>query len=453
MDDFRRLVVLANEGDTDAGERLIVAWLPYWMGAARQIIGTDSRAFRVGGQHEDAEDLVQAAVTKLLDLWKRGIGPTDNVRAYVTVMMRNSYSNRLRSPRSREFPLDTVNEEVFAEFDSGLEAAELTRERNAVQRALAALPRDHRDILIWVVVSGHKPGELTGSLGREAPAISSLLMRAKQSLRRFVLVDYLTDGGEECAQNAEQLPKRIHIDLQAHDKDERGIAHARNCERCRRNWRRFAATASMFGIIPLVALPSFNQGAAAYASPPEELARPDAAARPETRSASNSVVSRVAAIASSRGVLVSGVVLVLIVPLLLFVPTLVEAGAVNRQTTRADLTSENTHGAKLAVDLNLDTTGRLESFTTNLIVEGSVSWSLGRIEVELSPGTGYVSASNGYNCTTTGAWVTCDPTTESQSETAVTIYTENDGASGSFDLRLASTIGGDTVLGVADGHW
>lgn len=274
--DKAELSVFAWQGDAGAVAEIIASHLPYWMGAARQIIAADSRSARAGGPGQDPADLVQEATLKLLEQWRRGEGPKSNPRSYVTAIMRNSYSNRLRSPRAQEIPLEQLGFDRSVTVTDDVRHADLSRETELMRRALDALSPDHRDVLVAVTVEGRKPGELTELFGRPAAAVSNLLVRAKHALFRQVLIEHLAEGGTECRENGEHLPKRVHEDLELHPRTDRGIPHVRECGQCQSNWRRFATILSAFGLLPLLVVTQLTGGSApAIASdstPPEEPA-------------------------------------------------------------------------------------------------------------------------------------------------------------------------------------
>ncbi|MFV0432951.1 MAG: RNA polymerase sigma factor [Leucobacter sp.] len=250
----RELVEAARAGNTNAAAELLTLYLPYWTAAARQIIQKDTRSFSAAGPREEPAELVQEALTKLLELWRNGKGPTSNIRSYVATMMQHAYANKLRSPRSRERPLEDSEIEFAFTVTDDVRSVDLSREIDAMQRAFNGLSPGYRAVLVAITIEGQKPAELTEQFGRPAPAISSMLKRAKQSLFRLMLIDYLSDGGPDCAKNAENLPLKVHDEMSAHGEHERGVAHVRGCERCRRNWARFGAVSSAFGILPLLTI-------------------------------------------------------------------------------------------------------------------------------------------------------------------------------------------------------
>lgn len=241
------LAARARSGDRGAADELIANHLPYWIRTARAI----------ASREHDAEDLVQGAVTQLLALWGRGDGPTSNVRAYVTTIMRNTSNSFLRSPRSRWESIHEAPDKQLLYVPPEYAQIDIAHESQAVRRAMGTLSLEHREVLLAVTVNGQKPGELVENLERPAPAISNLLSRAKAALRRSLLVEYLSTGDTECKKNAPDIPTSIKLDFVEHDPSERGMRHICGCAKCKKSWRRFAAISSALGALPLLALSQF----------------------------------------------------------------------------------------------------------------------------------------------------------------------------------------------------
>lgn len=249
-DAFVRATLRARQGDLGEAGALVLEQLPYLMGAAYRI--------DPGGSQADREDMVSSAVTRLFELWRQGKGPDANPRSYLVTMMRNARTDALRAGgREREQSIEHAAEARPADFATVLDEdrvrrAELHREAALVRKALGTLSPRHQLLLQRVVVEGRKPAQLVEELGSPAPTISAALLRAKHALRRALLAELLRDGGEECARHAASLPKRVCDELDDHAPQERGMAHARGCEECRRNWRRFAALTAALGVLPLL---------------------------------------------------------------------------------------------------------------------------------------------------------------------------------------------------------
>lgn len=194
----------------------------------------------VAGRTLDPDDLLSDAVTTTVGKWRAGCGPTANVVAYAAQTMRNRVRDEARSPRSRVIALE------------GIEIAEQPRDHDIdlhaefaqVRRALAALPADQRLALVATVVDGRKPADLVDELRRPAPAISSLLRRAKLGLRRAILVDLIHRNAQDevCRRGAQSLPERVPTDLDDwDDAGSRTLGHVRSCTGCTAAWESFAS--------------------------------------------------------------------------------------------------------------------------------------------------------------------------------------------------------------------
>lgn len=238
------LTARARAGDLGASHTLITTHLPYWKRSARAIASREA----------DAEDLVQSAIAQLLALWRRGDGPTSNVRAYVSVIMRNASNSYLRSPRAHWESITEAPEKQVRYVPPEYAQIDIQVERQAVRRAMGTLSDEHREVLLEVTVNGRKPGELVDDLNRPAPAISNLLARAKVALRRSLLVDYLSTGDAACRINAPAIPRTVKFDFGEHDPQEQGMPHVCGCAKCKQSWRRFAAISTALAAVPVLAL-------------------------------------------------------------------------------------------------------------------------------------------------------------------------------------------------------
>lgn len=492
----------ANEGDTEAAAQLLSACLPYWVGSARQIMA--------GHTGEDAADLAQDAITKLLVLWRRGEGPESNTRAYVTAMMRNAHLDRLRSPRSKVDSLEQI-EDLLGQpaliAPNGADHLELTRETDAVRRALDTLSPDYRTVLVATVVEGRKPAELVEVLDRPAPAISNLLNRAKHALHRALLIDHLTQGRPNCASNAEQLPKRVLLDYEQHADTDAGLEHVKGCEHCRRNWRRFAAIVSALGVLPLFTIAQLtagpspaatdtgdgggdgehggegsassaagsafaaSAGAAGSGSVGVASAATVGASAGASASASAGVVAgtttaavaarpMISALASTATLSVS-IVLLVIAGLAFLSYSLLAATQQRDFVYEGEIAGANPHGA--AFDVVLDVAepggsgegvgGGLDSITIEFSVSEAEQWSVTEIVLSLSRGTTVASASNGLSCEPAGSALRCVTTEATDVAGPFVFTTESTVPNGEFALALAAEAADDSFSGAAEGRW
>lgn len=95
-------------------------------------------AVLMGCPEADAEDIVQSTLAKCLRSWRR-VSRADNPDAYVNRVLVNT----LRDARARrwngEYPTEALPEDIEEPQDvDGI----------VVRRALASLPREHREVLV-----------------------------------------------------------------------------------------------------------------------------------------------------------------------------------------------------------------------------------------------------------------------------------------------------------------
>lgn len=212
----------------------------------------------------DPEDLLSEAVTSLLSQWSKGTGPQDHINAYLVQSMRNRAKDELKSPRSRTYALELV-EESPAQPSPLLDRAELNNEITLLRKALARLPSDHQTVLRETIVNGRKPAELRNVLNRPASAITALTVRAKRGLRRAMLQVLISEGTDECRKAVRHVPNPVPQELVTIDARGRPT-HFSSCAHCRRSWARFAALPSALGLTVLLVLGDVLGGDAHVAS-------------------------------------------------------------------------------------------------------------------------------------------------------------------------------------------
>lgn len=197
------------------------------------------RAAHIGGALLDGEDLLAEAFEGMLRQWSRGHAASSGVSGYLTRSMRNRVIDEARSPRSRvRGYLDGEEFAVEARPDFRLECAQ---EVAWVRKALARLPRGHRDVLASTIVDGRTPRELAAELGCTPNSLYSLNRRAKHRLRRELLRVVLEeDAPEACLDHARRLPDVVTDRLEDMSPASTAVRHAVECGRCSQAWDRFA---------------------------------------------------------------------------------------------------------------------------------------------------------------------------------------------------------------------
>ncbi|WP_327149172.1 RNA polymerase sigma factor [Nocardia sp. NBC_01329] len=164
------LIVAAQGGDVDAIAALVSGAHPNIRRFARSLCDTA----------EDAEDAAQEALVILY----RKIGMLRATGALASWMFRIVRNECLRRARMRRdhAPLQDTAVAASAE-DEALQRLEAGR----VVAAIAALPQDHRRVLILRDIQGYSGPMVAEALGLSTAAMKSRLHRARGAVRRTLL--------------------------------------------------------------------------------------------------------------------------------------------------------------------------------------------------------------------------------------------------------------------------
>jgi RNA polymerase sigma-70 factor (sigma-E family) len=139
------------------------------------------------GSPAEAEDLVQEALARSMRRWRRD-QPADPL-AYVRKVMVNTHVTRWRRWGSR-VRLGDVPE--IAADDAGLERS---HDRDAVHRALAALPPRQRAVLVLRYLEDMPDDAIAALLGCQAATVRSQAFRGLAALRPLLAAEP-TEGEE-----------------------------------------------------------------------------------------------------------------------------------------------------------------------------------------------------------------------------------------------------------------
>jgi len=178
MSDEQELVRAAQGGDRDAFALLV----------ERHQGMVYSLAFRMVGDREDAADLAQDA---FLNAW-RGLARFDSRSAFATWLYRltsNVCIDFLRREKRRGGLSLTVDDQENREAEladerwSPQRLLELEETRGALQKALAALSPEHRQILLLREMEGLSYADIAQALGLEEGTVKSRIARARLALR------------------------------------------------------------------------------------------------------------------------------------------------------------------------------------------------------------------------------------------------------------------------------
>jgi len=134
------------------------------------------------GDRELADDLVQDCLERALvkqSLWREG----SDLRAWLFTLMHNLFVNDVRA-RARRPAADPLDESAIVSPNS--DGAVARSELRALERALAELGDESREVLLLVALEGLPYGEAAGVLGVPVGTIMSRLSRAREQLRKLL---------------------------------------------------------------------------------------------------------------------------------------------------------------------------------------------------------------------------------------------------------------------------
>lgn len=162
-----------------------------------------SMALGMTYNRSDAEDLVQETMIKAY----RSFGSFEQgtaLKAWLRTIMRNTNSNVMakRGKQIGKTPLDELEDWQVGAAPSLTSVETRSAEIEAIEgmdspeieRALAALPEQWREVLQLRVVEGLSYAEIADALDMKAGTVMSSLHRAKAKLRELLL-EYATEEG------------------------------------------------------------------------------------------------------------------------------------------------------------------------------------------------------------------------------------------------------------------
>ena len=137
-------------------------------------------AYLLTGHHQDAEDLVQAALVSAYTRWER-VRESRDPDAYVWRIMINANTDRVRRFRLGEW-LTTFLPEA-----PGPDRTEQLLDRSVVLAALQQLPPRQRATVVLRYLEDRSEGEVAALLGTHVGTVRSQTAKALTRLRRELL--------------------------------------------------------------------------------------------------------------------------------------------------------------------------------------------------------------------------------------------------------------------------
>lgn len=159
------LVLMAQQGEREALERLAAHWRPRHYAHARRLLG----------QADRAADAVQEAWTGIV----RGLGrlrEPERFPAWSYAIVTRRCQDAIRR-KGREPPGDP-------DADPPDPAAGGEDQTSDLRRALAALPPDQRAAIALFYLDGFSIGEIAEAVGIPAGTVKTRLFHARRALRR-----------------------------------------------------------------------------------------------------------------------------------------------------------------------------------------------------------------------------------------------------------------------------
>lgn len=153
-------------------------------------------ALRMTGNSEDAADMAQEAFIKAYNSLTAFRGDS-KFSVWLYRIVSNVCLDFLRSrSRKQTVSLSTENDDgeeveldIADETHSPEQLLDRSLTRDAVRRGLAALPPDHREILLLREIQGLSYEEIADVLGLEAGTVKSRIFRARRKLCSFLIKD------------------------------------------------------------------------------------------------------------------------------------------------------------------------------------------------------------------------------------------------------------------------
>jgi RNA polymerase sigma-70 factor (ECF subfamily) len=164
-------------------EEVFHEYAPRVYNLARRMLTSDADAEDV------TQDVLLQVVRKLPSFRGESAFPTWLHRVTVNAALAHRRKRAVRDEHRTHGPLELILEEQppqgpVRRWTVGPQEAALDREtQELIERAIAELPEEYRDVFVLSDVEGLPNAEIGGMLGLSLPAVKSRLHRARQKLR------------------------------------------------------------------------------------------------------------------------------------------------------------------------------------------------------------------------------------------------------------------------------
>ncbi|GIW41235.1 MAG: ECF RNA polymerase sigma factor SigR [Candidatus Binatia bacterium] len=139
---------------------------------------------------EDAEDLLQETYLRAYRFWHQ-FTPGTNCKAWLLTILYNTFRNRYRDSKRREGSGTTEDFDTVSDRNPAVEPHPSVEHEvleglldDEVERALAELPDEYREVVLLVDVQELRYEEAAQVLGCPVGTVRSRLFRARRSLER-----------------------------------------------------------------------------------------------------------------------------------------------------------------------------------------------------------------------------------------------------------------------------
>ena len=141
-------------------------------------------AYRLAGNHQVAEDLVQET---FVEAWRSLAKQREpgKERAWMYQILRYRYAHYVRDSKTR-IRAEPLEEEISGKMDPGRPGVDAVAERESLQMALSHLSVDVRETFLMVFMQGFKCREAAEELKVPLGTVLSRLSRAREVLRAAV---------------------------------------------------------------------------------------------------------------------------------------------------------------------------------------------------------------------------------------------------------------------------